>query len=214
MQIAGELPRLAAPDMLKLAPLAAVPYVKHRLFRRCRLSDETIAKLIKRYREGASVRTIGAELRIDDETVKRWLHRAEEVHVLRVRRKLDDKVEKFEAGRIEAEQRMLHKKEEAIDADLALAQRLRMKIDLVLNALTPEKASRAKWKDLVDSLAKLVEKERLLTNKSTANTTQNVVQYIAHLSTMPIAERMRLAEATLVQRTLPESKPSRSEDVS
>lgn len=200
IKIPGELPRLPAPEMLQMSPIAAVPYVKHGI-RRCGLSDELIATIIKRYRDGAGILTLSKELDITEETVKRWLYRAEEVHVLRVRRKTDDLNEKHVAKRHAAEERILQKKEEAADADLELSQKLRGVIDMILKKLTPEKADKAKFKDLVDALVKLIEKDRLLLNKSTANTTQSVVQYIAHLNAMPMAQRIQLAQATLVSHT-------------
>lgn len=202
IKIPGELPRLPVPEMLQMPPLQAVPYVKHGI-ERCGVTDEFIATIIKRYRDGAGILTLSKELDTTEETIKRWLYRAEEVHVLRVRRKTDDLQEKHAEKIYATEERILQKREDAADADLELSAKLRDTMQLILKELTPEKALKTKFKDLVDSLVKLIEKDRLLTNKSTANATQSVIQYITHLNTMPMAQRIQLAQATLVAKTAP-----------
>lgn len=211
----SKLPQLTVKEMLKLPPADCIKYVREGEERgAASIPDEAIATIIRRYREGASQRKISVELGVSTSTVFLWLERCEQHNIVHIRRLKEVKVGRLEEEAAQTEVRILKKKEALLDADAKLSNDIREKIEIVLKELTPEKAKTTKWKDLVDSLAKLVEKDRLLSNKSTSNS-QSVVQYITQLNTMPLADRQKMAQARLAggaKRALPAPKADTEED--
>lgn len=153
------------------------------------LSLDFIALIIRRYREGASAPTIARELSIQEKLVRRWVFRANELNILKMRDPGEETLEMtpvLERPKLEVDE----------DTDDRLSAKMLDRADMILNAITPDKIETAKLKDLTGALSQLVTNSRLLANKSTSNTkTETVVQYLTKLNSMSVAERLKLAEA-------------------
>jgi len=76
-----------------------------------------------------------------------------------------------------------------------MAERLREKAQQILESVDERSIKEAKLKDKVGSAVQLLTIERLITNKSTVNTShRSVVEHITRLNSMTVAEKMRLIE--------------------
>jgi len=185
---------LTVPEAMALSPTKAAELLRKssRIYPGS-FTAKQLAHIIKRYREGASSYEISDELKERNKTVREWLQRAEQLHLLRIRRQGEVFEEKQLTKRLDREEERQRKQEEDEDKDLALAERLRERIESILDAITPAKISAAKLKDLTSSMSMFIEKYRLLTNKSTANTaSQNIVHYITQLNTLSVADKVKM----------------------
>lgn len=157
------------------------------------VDDGVVSQIIKKYREGRTYRGIAEDLKLSTQTVKMYLQRAESLHIVRVRRGVETKAEEIAVREIAVRERKLELEGTRAEEDAKLAAAIRKEIWATLAEITPEKRQDAKFKDLVDGLCRLVEKERLISDKSTVNTaTHSVIERITRLDSLSMKQQEEL----------------------
>ena len=188
----AHLPKLMAGDMARISNEDALKYLRKE-YGMAGLDNADVYEIVKRYREGQGVRQIAKEIAVSTRAVNTWLLRAEELHILDVRRPGYDADAKAITAKAISEANTAALVEKKVDADVKMAEKLREKAQEILESVDDRTIKEAKLKDKVGSAVQLLTVERLLTNKSTVNTShRSVVEHISRLNSMTVAEKMKL----------------------
>jgi transposase len=204
MDLSVKLPKLMPGDMVRISNEDALKYLRQE-YGTAGLDNADVYEIIKRYRDGQGVRQIAKEVAVSTSAVNTWTRRAEELHILSIRRPGSDAIEKAVTAKAISEANTAALVEKKVDADIKMAERLREKAQQILESVDERSIKEAKLKDKVGSAVQLLTIERLITNKSTVNTShRSVVEHITRLNSMTVAEKMRLIE----NRGAPEEEPA------
>jgi len=188
------LPQLSAGDMARLSNKEALKYLRKE-YGMAGLANADVYEIIKRYREGQCIPQISKEAVVSRSAISTWLRRAEELHILTIRRAGARVIEKAVTAKAISEANTAALVEKKVDADVKLAERLREKAQAILESVDEETIKKANLKEKVGSAVQLLTIERLLTNKSTVNTShRSVVEHITRLNLMTMADKVKLVK--------------------